>query len=69
MKYCNKNFVALYISRSYWIVAKGYRLYKYDVNTDKLTYFSRLVDSKNALLSWFRLSRRLFRAEVTNLQG
>lgn len=63
----SKNFVALYISQSYWIVAKGYRLYKYNPETDKLTYFSRLQDPKNAFLSRFRLLRRLFRAEVANL--
>lgn len=67
MKSSMKSFVALYITQSYWIVAKGYRLYKYDVQTNKLTNFSRLVDSKNAFLSQFRLLRRLFRAEITNL--
>lgn len=66
MSSVKKNFVALYISQSYWIVSKGYRLYKYNPEKDKLTFFSRLVDSKNAFLSRFRLLRRLFRAEITN---
>lgn len=63
----SKNFVTLYVSQSFWIVAKGYRLYKYNPETDKFTYFSRLQDSKNAFFSRFRLLRRLFRAEITNL--
>lgn len=62
-----KNFVALYIAGDFWIVAKGYRLYKYNVSKDKLTYFSSLVDQKNAWLSKFAMLRRLFRAEITNL--
>ena len=60
-------FVTLYITHSFWIVSKGYRLYKYNPETGQFAFFSRLVDSKNAFLSHFRLLRRLFRAEITNL--
>ena len=63
-KHC---FVALYVSDGEWIVARGYRLYRYNPETDELTYFSRLAGTKNALLACFRLTRRLFRAEITHL--
>lgn len=60
-------FIALYIASSDWIVAKGYKFYKYDPSTGKKSYFSRLVDGKNGLLSTCWLTRRLFRAEITHL--
>ena len=60
-------FIALYIDSSDWIVAKGYKLYKYNPSTGKKTYFSRLIDGKNGLYSSCRLTRRLFRAEITHL--
>jgi hypothetical protein len=61
------NFVALYVSEDFWMVAKGYRLYKFFPKENKLAYFSCLVDRKNGLLSRFKLTRRLFRAEITHL--
>lgn len=67
MRIKKKNFVALYVTRKKWIVAKGYKLYWYNADTDKLSYFSRLVDKKNGLFSTFSLTRRLFRAEITHL--
>lgn len=60
-------FIALYIDSSDWIVAKGYKFYKYNPSTGKKTYFSRLIDGKNGLYSSCRLTRRLFRAEITHL--
>ncbi len=62
-----KGYVVLFVAEDYWIAAKGYSLYKYDVATQKWSYWSRLVDKKSALLSRFKLSRRLFRAEITHL--
>lgn len=62
-----KGFVVLYASSEFWIVSKGYNLYKYNPLDGKRTYFSRLSDSKNRVLSSFRFSRRLFRAEITHL--
>lgn len=62
-----KGFVALYISSDYWILAKGYTLYKYDPKTENIEYFSRLKDSKSAFFSKFKLTRRLLRAEITHL--
>jgi hypothetical protein len=49
------------------IVSSGYTLYRYNIQTGKKEYFSRLNDPKNALLSKCRLTRRLFRAEIRNL--
>ena len=60
-------FVVLYIDSTEWIVAKGYRLYKYNPSSGKKRYFSHLSDRKNGFLSLFRLSRRLFRSEITHL--
>lgn len=62
-----KRFVVLHVSTDCWIVSKGYKLYRYNPSTDKKTSFSRLVDGKNGLFSLCRLTRRLFRAELTHL--
>lgn len=61
------NKVILYVAPTFWIGAKGYNLFKYDVSVKKWLYFSKIKDSKNALLSSFFLTRRLFRAEITHL--
>lgn len=61
------NSVILFSSPSGCIVSKGYTLYKYDIVSGKYTRFAKLADRKNALLSSFRLTRRLFRAEIRNL--
>lgn len=62
-----KRFFVLYVAPTEWIVAKGYRLYRYNPVTGKKTCFSRLADKKNCLYSSCRLTRRLFRAEITHL--
>lgn len=62
-----KRFNALHIDSSEWIVAKGYKLYKYNPSTGKKKYFSRLSDVKNGMFASCRYSRRLFRAEITHL--
>lgn len=62
-----QNFVVLFCTSQYFIVSKGYTLYRYDSASGKFDYFSKLVDRKNALLSSFWLTRRLFRAEIRNL--
>lgn len=59
--------VCLYAAQEEWVFARGYRLYKFDLATKKMRYFSRLVDKKYAPLSRFRLTSRLFRAEITHL--
>lgn len=61
------NKVILYVSSTFWIGAKGYKLFKYDVATKKWSYFSKIKDKKNTLLSCCFLTRRLFRAEITGL--
>lgn len=62
-----KRFVTLFVDKDRWLVSKGYHLYSYCPETKKLNYFSKLADKKNGVLSTFRLSRRLFRAEITHL--
>ena len=59
-----KDFVVLFVSTQYSIVAKGYSLFYYYPNTGKQKYFSKLKDPKNALCAKMRLSRRLLRAEI-----
>lgn len=59
--------VVLYCIDDYFIVAKGYSLYKYFYRSRNLQYYSRLKDTKNALMSRCALLRRLFRAEIRSL--
>lgn len=62
-----KQFIVLYVSDKEWIVSRGYKLYRYYPETDKLEYFSEVMDRKNAILSRYKLLRRFFRAEITHL--
>ena len=62
-----KGYVALYISDDYCILAKGYSLYKYDLVSEKIQFFSKLDDKFNSVASRFRLTRRFLRAEITKL--
>lgn len=62
-----KRFIVQYISENMWVASKGYNLYYYNLEANKLDYFSRLADEKNGSLSFCRLLRRLFRAEITHL--
>ncbi len=60
----SKQFIVQCVSENEWIVSKGYKLFYYNAETEKTRYFSRLNDVKNGLLASFRLTRRLFRAEI-----
>lgn len=62
-----KSFVVLFVGPDLLLVSKGYKLYSYNPETKKIKFFSRLVDYKNSFLSSFKLTRRLFRAEITHL--
>lgn len=62
-----KGYVALYVSNEFWILAKGYKLFKYYPEDDTIQYFSRVNDLKNSLAASNRFSRRLLRAEITHL--
>lgn len=62
-----KNLTILYVSDNYWFASKGYKLYKYLLDTKEWIYFSTISDKKNAVLSGFFLTRRLFRSEITHL--
>ena len=58
------NFITLYVASEFLIVAKGYKLYKYILKSNKLEFFAVINDSKIARLASFSLLRRLFRAEI-----
>lgn len=60
-------FVVLYARKEWWLVARGYRLYTYSHSTGKRKYFSNLTDGKNNIYAAFKLTRRLFRTEITHL--
>lgn len=62
-----KGYVALYVTDDYWILAKGYSLYKYNPETGVTIPFAQLKDPKSAFAAKFRLTRRALRAEVTHL--
>lgn len=62
-----KRYVALCVDKECWVVARGYRLYHYFPETNKLKYFTCITDAINGWLSQFSLTRRLFRAEITHL--
>lgn len=61
------NSVILFCANDVSIVSLGYRFYYFDSQTCNKTFFSKCADRKNAFLSSFRLTRRLFRAEIRNL--
>ena len=62
-----RNIKVLEVHNDYFIGARGYRLYKYTFATKKYQYVAKVDDPKYALLSRFFLTRRLLRAEITNL--
>lgn len=62
-----RNIKVLEVHDDYFIGARGYELYKYTFATKKYQYVAKVDDSKYALFSLFFLTRRLLRAEITNL--
>lgn len=62
-----KGYVALYICKNFWILAKGYKLYKYYPEVDKMQFYSKVNDLINGLAASNKFSRRLLRAEITHL--
>lgn len=62
-----KGYVTLYVDSDFWILAKGYTLYKYNPTTSRAEVFAKLKDPKSAIASKFRITRRALRAEVTHL--
>lgn len=62
-----EQFIVLVVNSGDWVVAEGYKLYHYNPQIGKKTFFSQLTDNKNGLYSSCRLIRRLFRAEITHL--
>ncbi len=62
-----ERFITLYIGDKFWIVSKGYYLYRYYPIDHQLELFSKVKDKKKEWLSKAFLTRRLFRAEITHL--
>lgn len=62
-----RNIKVLEVHDDYFIGARGYKLYKYLFATKKYEYVAKINDLKYGLFSRFFLTRRLLRAEVTNL--
>ena len=60
-------FTVLFIGQTLWIVSKGYRLYHYNPATGIKSLWAKLDDKYNSSLASIRLTRRLFRAEITHL--
>lgn len=60
-------FRALLVTDEEIFGARGYNILKYDINTARLSKQSTINDPKYAILSRFFLTRRFFRAEITNL--
>lgn len=62
-----RNFRALIVDDDSIVGAKGYNLYNYNIKTGKKDKYAKVIDKKYSLLSNFFLTRRFFRAEITNL--
>ena len=56
----------LEVNNEYFIGSRGYSLYKYSFENDKCSCIGHVKD-KYSFLSYFFLTRRLFRAEINNL--
>ncbi len=50
-----------------WILALGYKLFRYNPKTGKKNLWSSLCDGRNSTLSKWGITRRLFRAEIRSL--
>lgn len=61
------NGIVLHCGDSEWIIAKGYKLFRYKPESGDWSYFSRISDGRNSRLAAFKLTRRLFRAEIRSL--
>lgn len=62
-----KNFKALIVNHDSIIGARGYTICRYDLEKRRIDRIANVIDKKYSLLSKFFLTRRFFRAEVTNL--
>lgn len=62
-----RNVKVLEVHDDYFIGARGYKLYKYTFATKKYRYVAKVDDPKYVLFSRCFLTRRLLRAEITNL--
>jgi hypothetical protein len=60
-------FRALLVNDDRIIGARGYNILEYDIHTARMCKQSTVIDRKYAILSRFFLTRRFFRAEITNL--
>ncbi len=60
-------FRALLVTDDGIIGARGYDILKYDIHTARMCKQSTVIDWKYAILSRVFLTRRFFKAEITNL--
>lgn len=61
------NFRALIVKDDFIIGSKGYSIYKFNIVTDEMEFIARVDSFINSVLSRISFTRRLFRAEITNL--
>ncbi len=59
-----RNIRVVEVGDGYLTGARGYRFYRFDIETGVWSYFGKISDWKFALLSRFRILSRLFRADV-----
>jgi len=59
-------FKSLFINNDFCIISKGYRLYKYFPEKNQIIKYANIKDNYYSFLSSFFLTRRFFRAEITN---
>lgn len=62
-----KNYRALVVRGETVIGARGYKLFSYDLISRKTAFYAKVIDNKYSILSNFFLTKRFFRAEITNL--
>lgn len=62
-----KKIKVLEVNDNYFIAAKGYSLIKFDIKTNKIESYAKVIDSKYGWLSKLAITRRLLRAEITGL--
>lgn len=67
IKYLKFNFKVLAVYDSYVLAARGYSINKYSLDGHFLAHVGNLIDTKYAMFSRCKFTRRLMRAEITAL--
>lgn len=66
MNHTNNSVVRIILS-SYSIYSRGYKLYHHGIKSAGYNYIAFILDNKYFRLSKYKITRRFFRAEITNL--